>query len=215
MQKLSTEELEVYKFLSSFFYNIFFNGIDEKLWNELKSQDSITWFLQSSNPSNKKGVKFLEKSFKEDNIEDILVDFTSLFICNEGELKSPPYASYYLDNRGEIYSDETVKVKEFYTKVGYIIKTQNEPEDHLAFEIGFINCLLENIANNEDKDTYYELLSKFLSCHLLPWVNVCLKLAQEKSETNFYKAMAFLAEDFLISLQQQLNIDAEKREIYI
>ncbi len=214
MQKLNNEELEVYQFLAGFFYNTFFNGVSKELWQELKSKDSITWFLQSSNKENEKGVKYLEKSLSEDDLDDILVDFTSLFICSELDLKSPPYASFYLDSKGEIYSDETVKVKQFYTNVGYNVKSQNEPEDHLAFEIGFLYCLLENIKTNEDKEKYYNLLATFLSTHLLPWVFHCLHLTQEKANTNFYKAMAYLLEDFLLILSQKLDIKAERRELY-
>ncbi len=214
MQKLSNEELEVYQFLAGFFYSTFFNGVSKELWEELKSKDSITWFLQNPSDENKKGVKYLEKSLTEDSLEDILVDFTSLFICDELDLKSPPYASFYLDNKGEIYSDETVKIKQFYTNVGYSVETQNEPEDHLAFEIGFIYCLLENIKTNDDKEKYYNLLATFLSSHLLPWVFHCLRLTQERAQTNFYKSMAYLAEDFLHTLAEELEIQAEKREIY-
>ncbi len=210
---INTEEVEVYSFLSDFFYHIFFEPISENFWRGLSSENAFEWVLKTDNSCGKEGRALLARSFKEDKLDDILVDFTALFMCEEQYLEFPPYASYYFDPKGEIYSEESIDVKNLYASLGYMVANRVEPEDHLAFEFGFIGYLIQEIASS-DKDIALRTLDKFVGYNLLPWALICLKSKQQKARTYFYKSMAYLAEDFLITIQKRFDIKPVKRKIY-
>lgn len=100
-------------------------------------------------------------------------EFTRLF-RGLGRVQSPPppYESVYLED-GLLYGSFTARVAELYRRFGLRV-CNNEPPDHIAFELDFMRFLCEKEAIQwRTSDDALELLKEeyhFLSEHLAKWV---------------------------------------------
>jgi putative dimethyl sulfoxide reductase chaperone len=123
----------------------------------------------------------------EDTAEEIRKDFLRLFSYPEGKL--PPIESFFLTLESTSSAEE---VAQFYSSAGLTIEEEFEfIPDHLYLELIFMSYLIET--------NKYDLQKKFLDEHLLNWVlYYCDELVKE-SKTAFYREIAEITRDFLIS----------------
>lgn len=127
----------------------------------------------------------------EDTAEEIRTDFAGLFSYPEGKL--PPIESFFLTLEGSASANE---VAEFYTTAGITIDEEFELiPDHLYLEFLFMSYLIETHK--------FDLQKKFLEEHLMNWIpDYCDELARQAT-TVFYREIAEITHDFLISESQE------------
>jgi TorA maturation chaperone TorD len=123
----------------------------------------------------------------EETADEIRTDFARLFLYPEGKL--PPIESFFLTLENTSSADE---VAHFYSSAGLSIGEEFEfIPDHLYLELIFMSYLIET--------NRYDLQNKFLDEHLLNWVPYyCDELVRE-SKTAFYREIAEITREFLIS----------------
>lgn len=127
----------------------------------------------------------------EETAEEINTDFDRLFSYPEGKL--PPIESFFLTLESNSSSEE---VAEMYAKAGLTIEEEFALiPDHLYLELLFMSYLIET--------NKYELQEMFLGEHLLNWVpDYCDELLKE-AKTVFYREIAEITRDFLISESEE------------
>ena len=146
--------------------------------------------------------EFMEKSKgKEvDALHEALVDeYTRLFI---GPFRLPvqPYEAWWVS--GHLLGEPLVKVKAFYRKAG-IAKSREykEPEDHIAFELKFMQHLCEEGAAADTQERVKDCIAlqrEFLDAHILKWVPAFCDALYAYERTDFYKGIAKLTKGFIL-----------------
>ncbi|MCS7215687.1 MAG: molecular chaperone TorD family protein [Thermodesulfovibrio sp.] len=125
----------------------------------------------------------------KDTYEDICDDFINLFI-NEN---LPNYETYY---KAEIYKDNPIDhsldhVQHFYWTVGVAIDEEIDlPPDHISMELLFMSYLIEQ--------NLIELQIEFIK-RLCDWIPLFCDALYEKSNTDFYKEVAYSLKEFVLS----------------
>jgi TorA maturation chaperone TorD len=129
----------------------------------------------------------------EETADEIRRDFDRLFSYPEGKL--PPIESFFLTLEDASSAEE---VAGFYAGAGLTIEEAFELiPDHLYLELLFMSYLIEN--------NRYELQKKFLQEHLMNWVpSYCDELVKE-AKTVFYREIAEITRDFIISESEEEN----------
>ncbi|HEH3648788.1 TPA: molecular chaperone TorD family protein [Campylobacter jejuni] len=77
------------------------------------------WFLKNNSKLQCTALKLLSSSNEDDKL--IASDFTSLFLSDVDYVKAPPFASFYLDENKEIYSDNSEKLSKFLCKITFFL----------------------------------------------------------------------------------------------
>ncbi|MHC1600517.1 MAG: TorD/DmsD family molecular chaperone [Candidatus Methanospirareceae archaeon] len=132
--------------------------------------------------------------------EELRDEYTRLFI-GPHRLPVQPYESWWID--GKLMGNSLLKVKNEYRKAG-IAKSRDyaEPEDHIAFELKFMQYLCEEeistMDNNERIAECLKLQHKFLNEHLLQWVPVFCDSLYECELSDFFKGVAKITKGFIL-----------------
>lgn len=168
---------------------------------------------------------FINKSRKsplKEVREKLSVEFTRLF---RGVKRfygpPPPYESVYVEEKGRIMGESTVKVSKEYARAGVSIPNQykGEPPDHISFELDFTRYLCSREASAWKKNNLSEALKfleeqkKFINEHLARWVpNFCGKVVKE-AKIEFYQGIAKITKGFVRLDFDQIDafIDMAKR----
>jgi TorA maturation chaperone TorD len=117
----------------------------------------------------------------------------------------PPYESVWR-GEGRVMGATTADVLRAYANAGLEPATQTtEPPDHVGYELGYLSHLCGKEADSRRSgDTvgtakYLQMEHEFLRDHLEKWVpDFCQKIA-ENDRTGFYKAIALLTKEFLLT----------------
>ena len=99
------------------------------------------------------------------SLTDLEVQHTRLFINALGGAIAPPYASVYLDDRGEMMGESTKDILQFYQKVGLELAEESEPPDHIST---ILECLY--LLEDQDEATIRSLRTSFIKRALLSWL---------------------------------------------
>ena len=127
----------------------------------------------------------------DETAEEIRRDFDRLFPYPEGKL--PPIESFFLTLENASSAEE---VAGMYAGAGLTIEEDFELiPDHLYLELLFMSYLIE--AGK------YELQKVFLRKHLLNWVPYYCDELQKEAKTVFYREVAEITRDFLISESEE------------
>ncbi len=127
----------------------------------------------------------------DETSEEIRRDFDRLFSYPEGKL--PPIESFFLTLENTSSAEE---VADMYARAGLTIEDGFELiPDHLYLELLFMSYLIET--------SKFELQKLFLGEHLLNWVpSYCDELLKE-AKTVFYREVAEITRDFLITESEE------------
>ncbi|MBK5142973.1 Tat proofreading chaperone DmsD [Budviciaceae bacterium BWR-B9] len=144
----------------------------------------------------------------EFDAETLMHDYSMLFE-GIGVMPAPPWGSVYLERENLLMGDSTLNYRQFLAQQGMVTNTDNpEPEDQFGLMLMAFAYLLES-----DKPAAAQQL---LSEHLLPWAERYLTLVQASdTEQDFYPQLAEIARLYLQTLQQQLNVPVEAKELYL
>jgi len=132
------------------------------------------------------------------SIDEIRKDFARLFLSPD--LHPSPYESLYSFPVGEkprLWGKATEEVNAFYEAAGLTLDEEAMPiPDHLALELLFMHYLIQNGLMDKQE--------VFLKEHLL-WVNEYCDELQKHSTTLFYKEVAKILKEFMLSEQERFE----------
>jgi TorA maturation chaperone TorD len=118
----------------------------------------------------------------EATARELELEFARLFLTPGGVY---PYESMYLGQEGHLMDEPFVQVRRFYREHGVCVQPGHPyPDDHLAVEVSF---LAHQWAAGETS-TFY----RFLSEHVLRWVQSCLEDLRSKTRSPWYVAIVDL-----------------------
>lgn len=153
-------------------------------------------------------VKFsedMEKAISHYSDEDLLVDYSKLFV-GPSALIAPPYGSVYLDGARQVMGDSTMKVIGMYREAGLSISDDfKELPDHIAVELEFMSYLIFKeieAFKMSDLDTALKFSEKqnlFLNKYLGKWVFLFCNKIKEGTDNKFYIALADCVSAFIMN----------------
>ena len=128
--------------------------------------------------------------------DEIRKDFARIFL--NPDLHASPYESLYnfpIGEKPRLWGKATEEVKSFYESAGLTLdEDANLIPDHLALELLFMNYLIQNGLVEQQK--------RFLKEHLL-WVPEYCDEVQKHADTPFYKEVAKILREFMLSEQER------------
>jgi len=189
---------DCYRFLSACFCQP-----EKNVFQEEKLLQNLTKSLHNICPEAALFSASMEESILEYGNEELLVEYSRLFIGPFGVV-APPYGSVYLDGERRVMGDSTMKVIGMYRNQGLSGSADvRELPDHVAVELEFMSYLVfEEIKAMEKSDLRaaveaVEKQERFSGEFLRRWIPPFCERIKENSENGFYTALAQCASTFI------------------
>lgn len=148
-------------------------------------------------------VRRLGEAFVTAGLEDLLVDYTRLFL-GPIDAVARPYGSVWLGSESTLMQNSTMAVLALYAEGGFEIDDDfHDLPDHVAAELEFLYLVTfrQNQAraagDAEALATMAALRARFLDEHLGRWVASFAAAMRSGAETAFYRDLAVLTERFV------------------
>jgi TorA maturation chaperone TorD len=148
-------------------------------------------------------ARVLGESFAAASLDDLLLDYTRLFL-GPFDIRAKPYGSVWLEGERVVMGDTTMAVRELYAEGGFELAADfREVPDHVAAEVEFLYLLVfkENEARRAGDARALEaanaLKRRFLREHLGRWIGPFTAAVRRAAETDFYRRLADLTEGFV------------------
>lgn len=149
-------------------------------------------------------AKALAQAFKAQSHEELLVDYTRLFLNPNGPLAAP-YESFWLGEKDPSRLQEvTLAVIAIYGEGGFEISEDfRDLPDHIAAELEYLYTLIFKEARADamndpaGKIKPSELRRRFVAAHLGRWVSPFAAAVGSAAETSYYRSLATLTERFV------------------
>lgn len=134
---------------------------------------------------------------------DLAAEYARIFL---GMSRSPvaPYESVYTSETGLLMQEARDEVLAHYRREGFAVdEAVNLPEDHIAFEFGFMAGLARKTAaaldagNDDEAQRLLDVQAAFVADHLTPWVPALADDVAARAKMGFYRGLASLARDFV------------------
>ncbi len=158
-------------------------------------------------------VSYLSRA-DADVLTELAIDYVRSFIGsgNDGFSAAYPFESVYTSPRRLMMQDARDEVLMLYRAAGLEkLERWKEGEDHIAFELEFMQILVERsieaLQKNDEELAVNFLLQQrnFLTDHLLRWYPMMAEDIQKFAQTAFYRGVGFMTEGFLESDREFLN----------
>ncbi len=180
-----------FRFLSALFYQP-----NKSLFQEEGFFGNLKQAISKAFPEALLYAEQMEESFKKYLEEELLVDYSALFV-GPFELKAPPYASVYFGADKRLMGDSTLSIIDFYKRSGLAISEDfGDVPDHIKVILEFIYYLTYKQAEalkNKDYKQAMGLLDKqkeFLNTYLTPWIEPFCQKIRDNAETEYYSSIA-------------------------
>ncbi len=159
--------------------------------------------MEPANPDMNRGADLLQRFAHEAGglplagvAEQLRDDFNRLFV-GPASLAAPPWESVYRSRERTLFGPTTLQVREFYRRWGVALRTaHHEPDDHIVYELEFLLLLTERAASDPGAG---EARQRFLSEHLLKWVQPFASLMEDEAESLFYQGIARLLSGYVLA----------------
>jgi putative dimethyl sulfoxide reductase chaperone len=146
----------------------------------------------------------LGAAFAATPLQDLLVDYTRLFLGPPSAL-AKPYASVWIKgDDSALMQDSTVALQALYAEGGFDIADDFlELPDHVAAEMEFLYLLIfrENetraAGDTPSRARFAQLRRRFLQEHLGRWLGPFMLALHAGAQTDFYELLAELTEAFV------------------
>lgn len=189
---------DCYRFLSACFYQP-----RKNLFQEEKMLQNLTKFLHRICPEAALFSSSMEESALKYGNEELLVEYTRLFL-GPFSVIAPPYGSVYLDGERRVMGDSTLEVGKIYGDEG-LSESPNSWElpDHVAVELEFMSYLVfTEIKALETSDLRaageaIEKQERFSTEFLRQWIPPFCERIKENTENGFYTALAQCTSTFI------------------
>jgi putative dimethyl sulfoxide reductase chaperone len=146
----------------------------------------------------------LAEAFGAARLEDLLIDYTRLFL-GPAKALAQPYGSAWLEADGGLMQGSTLAVATLYAEGGFeLAEAFRDLPDHVAAELEFLYLLLFNVAqarltgDSEALAAVDTLRRRFLDRHLGAWIGPFGAAVKAGAETDFYRALAELTGRFVL-----------------
>lgn len=193
----ATARADLCRFLAACYYQPAPEFSEEKLF------DSMTDAAEQIDPALATHARGLGEHFTVEKVENLLVDYTRLFL-GPTHILAKPYASVWLTGENTLMQDSTMAVLELYREGGFEIdESFRELPDHIAAELEFLYLLIcrENDARfNGDASArafIAALRKRFLDEHLGRWVRPFAAAVKVGAQSAFYRELAELTDRFV------------------
>ncbi|MFS0783048.1 molecular chaperone [Bacillus sp. 1P06AnD] len=185
------KHLPLYLFLQNF-YGGQLNELNNAQWKELLTHiDKDTVSFEGSIV--RQGVDIM-LSFSEEDAKELKFDFNSLFIGPD-RLKASPFESSYRNETGAILQTSTLAVRKFYEAAGLVVELKNqEPDDHIIFELEFVCYLLEKSVDDEQSAFLYK---EFHRRHLSQWIGKHCEKIRENSSNKLLVGISYILQGLM------------------
>jgi len=169
-----------------------------------------------------KGAQVIDFSLKDPQVlEPAFIDslkgsYNNLLLGPSKKMAAP-YESVYRNPKKLVFQEETMAVRQFYQKYGVLPeKFQQEPDDHIALELKFMQILAEKSYEAFKKNQFNKakklLLDqeKFLQEHLTKWVFDFVVQVRQNTDSDFFQGAALLLSEYLEFEQENLPLLIEQ-----
>ncbi len=141
-------------------------------------------------------------------VQDLASHYADLFL-----IRLAPYESFYTSEDQMVNSGTDNEAMIYYKKYGFdveLMRARVVSGDHIGVEFEFLMNLVksEREALNEGQEDYAETIrgvqKEFIKKHLLPFAMMFLPALLDASKSPFYKDVAEIALEFLLSDYEEL-----------
>ncbi len=143
------------------------------------------------------GWRRMAEHLASDSQEDLVDEFTHIFLGPYGDVLNP-YESYYFTKN--LYSQPLADVRGFLARQSLerADSKHAEPEDTLAFELAVMAQLAarQQAGGDVDPASLIETQREFLERHLLIWGPACAADIESHASARFYKGVGQLLQGF-------------------
>lgn len=193
----ATARADLCRFLSACYYEPTPMFAEEKLF------DSMLIAAKQVHPDLVDSARQLGETFAAQELQDLLVDYTRLFLGPIQAL-AKPYGSSWLPAPTTTDENLPLAVLDLYSEGGFDIdEAFMELPDHVAVELEFLYLLIFNrnqanaLNNTKEMTSLEKLTHRFLSEHLGLWVTPFTAAIKAGAQTAFYRELALLTEKFI------------------
>jgi TorA maturation chaperone TorD len=196
---------ELCRFLAGCYYEPGSEFVEERLF------ESIAGAAQRISPELGEHAQRLAAAFAADDLQELLIDYTRLFLGAPQAL-AKPYASVWLSSEPELMQESVLELQKLYAQGGFEIDEDfRDLPDHVAVELEFLYLLnfqlnQERAAGDSAAVQAVEVLrTAFLVGHLGRWLGGFVLAVHDDAQTDFYRELAEFTELFvrLEGLQQE------------
>lgn len=193
--------------LYSLFSRVYLREVDKPFLDLLRRNDIAETLKES-------GFKFYDELIskkEEDLLEDLAVEFASLFLISPGKRLST-YESVQVGKEAQLGGESASKALFFYKKAGFSFPEEHSIlPDHFAVELEFMGHLCDReaaaLGSNDEPAALSEreLQREFAMSHLGRWYRQFLGKIEAATEHPFYKEFSLFAKEFLDSEVEYLE----------
>ena len=194
-QALARQEL--CRFLAGCFYEPGAEFAEERLF------ESILGAAQRISPELAAHALRLGQAFAAASLQDLLVDYTRLFLGAPQALANP-YASVWLTGEPELMQDSAMELLKLYEQGGFEIDPEfRDLPDHVAVELEFLYLLSyqqnQALASGDAPalKAVAVLRTAFLVGHLGRWLGPFILAVHDHAQCEFYRELAEFTELFV------------------
>jgi TorA maturation chaperone TorD len=142
------------------------------------------------------GARRLGMAFAAEGIEELLVDYTRLFL-GPVDARANPYGSVWLGPDGLAMQDSTMAVVGLYEEGGFELSEDfRDLPDHVAAELEFLYLLLFR-EGRAGAAAAAALRKRLLAEHLGRWIGPFSEAVKAGAQCAFYRELADLTERFV------------------
>ena len=145
----------------------------------------------------------LGQAFAATDLQDLLVDYTRLFLGAPQAL-AKPYSSVWLTGQPELMQDSAMELLKLYAQGGFEIDPEfRDLPDHVAVELEFLYLLTyqQNQARAHGDDQALQavevLRTAFIVGHLGRWLGPFILAVHDHAQCEFYRELAEFTELFV------------------
>ena len=185
------------RFLSACYYEPAAEFVEEKLFgNMLIAARRLDPYLAEH-------ARKLGEAFAAQSLEELLVDYTRLFLGPVQALASP-YGESWLSVPAPTEDTPPLAVLELYSQGGFEIDEEfRERPDHVAVQLEFLYLLIFNqnravgAGKSDEAATTRSLQQRFLAEHLGAWIAPFAAAMASGAQSAFYRELGALTEYFV------------------
>ncbi|NKE68563.1 molecular chaperone TorD family protein [Ramlibacter sp. RBP-2] len=170
---------------------------------EEKVFDSMAAAARRLDPQLEAGARRLGEAFAAQDLQELLVDYTRLFLGPPSPLAAP-YGSVWLTGENAVMQESTVALQGLYGEAGFELDEDlAEMPDHVAVELEFLYLLTfkQNEAWRAGDEVaigaWNQLHGLFLRDHLGAWIGRFAAAVRDRAQTSFYRELADLTARFV------------------
>ena len=192
------------RFLAGCYYEPGPEFAEERLFESMQAA------AQRIDPELAAHAQRLGQAFAASNLQDLLVDYTRLFLGAPQAL-AKPYSSVWLTGQPELMQDSAMELLKLYEQGGFEIDPEfRDLPDHVAVELEFLYLLTyqQNQARAYGDDqalqTVELLRTAFLIGHMGRWLGPFILAVHDNAQCEFYRELAEFTELFVrLEVQRQ------------